>query len=66
MKYKESTRSPGYGKIFMKDLNGRITEELDLLRVIVLEDGKDFTVGELLGLVVVNQAQVDKIKGLEG
>ena len=65
MKYKESTRSPGYGKVFMKDLNGRITEELDLLRVIVVDGKNDYTIREILEMALGNAESMQEIDELK-
>ena len=65
MRYKENTRSPQYGKIFMKDENGRVEEVMDVLRVVVSHKGRNYTIKELLEEVANNQTEVAKISDLE-
>jgi hypothetical protein len=63
MDYKKNVRSPNYGKIFAYDAQGRVIETLDILKLRVLHDGGEFTVGQLLENVVELKEQVADQEG---
>lgn len=70
MKYKESARSPHYGRIYGFDNTGKQTEELDLLRIVVCKregekDCDEYTIGQLLRTVVEHKEDLKKIAILE-
>lgn len=49
MEYKQSARSPHYGKIISYDTQGRVVQEVDILRIKVVDSRKDeYGIGELL------------------
>jgi hypothetical protein len=51
MKYKESARSPRYGRIFSYDENGRELNELDILKIKLIHNESETTIGALLTLL---------------
>lgn len=53
MKYKESARSPQYGKIFAYDINGKIVDEVNVLKVIVEHEGSEYSIKQLLEKIIV-------------
>lgn len=70
MKYKETARSPHYGRIYGYDDTGKQIEELDLLRIVVCKkEGKkncdEYTIGQLLRAVVDHKEDLKKIATLE-
>lgn len=65
MNYKKNVRNPQYGKVFMKDKNGRVEEVLDVLKIVVVHNDKNYTIGDLLGFVAENEHQINKIQKLE-
>lgn len=62
MEYKQSARSPHYGKIVAYDTQGRVIQELDMLRIKVEHDGVDFTVGGILSYAVKHEGEVTILK----
>ena len=70
MKYKETARSPHYGKIYGYDNKGKQIEELDLLRIVVCKresekNCDEYTIGQLLRTVVEHKEDFKKIAILE-
>jgi hypothetical protein len=69
MEYKQSARSPHYGKIVAYDTQGRVIQELDMLRIKVEHDGVDFTIGGILTYAVKHEGEViilkEKVRLLE-
>lgn len=70
MKYKETARSPHYGRIYGFDEKGKQIEELDLLRIVVCKkEGKkncdEYTIGQLLRAIVDHKEDLKKIATLE-
>lgn len=65
MKYKESVRSPQYGKIFAYSITGKEVQELDILKLEVVHKGKEYTVGQLLQITSDHEEDLKKIKQLE-
>lgn len=64
MKYKESARSPQYGKIFAYDITGRV-QELDILKLEVVHKEKEYTIEQLLRTISDYKEDFKKIKQLE-
>lgn len=62
MEYKQSARSPHYGKIVAYDTQGRVIQELDVLRLKVEHDGVDFTIGGILSYAVKHEGEVTILK----
>ena len=58
MDYKKSSRSPQYGKIFAFDKNGKRIEELDVLKLVLVHNGKEYKIKELLETVVDLEAEL--------
>lgn len=56
MEYKPTARSPHYGKIFAYDQNGKEVQSIDILQVQLVHEGKNYTIKELLKLVIELQA----------
>jgi len=56
MQYKETARSPHYGRIFAYDASGKRTEELDILRVKLVHGNEEVTIKQLLEEVVNQRA----------
>lgn len=55
MEYKQSARSPHYGKIIAYDTQGRVIQELDVLRIKVVDNRKDeYEIGGLLEASIQN------------
>lgn len=50
MEYKQTARSPHYGKIFAYDETGKQVQELDILKIKLVHNGKEYTVGQLFEL----------------
>lgn len=65
MKYKESARSPQYGKIFAYSITGKEVQELDILKLKVVHKEKEYTVGQLLQIISDHEEDFKKIKQLE-
>lgn len=65
MKYKESARSPQYGKIFAYDITGREVQELDILKVKVVHKETEYTIEYLLRTISNYKEDFKKIKQLE-
>ena len=65
MKYKESARSPQYGKIFAYDITGREVQELDILKLEVVYKEKEYTIEQLLRTISDYKEDFKKIKQLE-
>ena len=63
MDYKKNVRSPNYGRIFAYDAQGREIESLDVLKLRVMQDGKEFTVAQLLQSVIELKEQVANQEG---
>ncbi len=66
MKYKESARSPRYGKFFTYDITGKEVQELDILKLKVVHKEKEYTIGQLLRITSDHEEDLKKIKQLEG
>ena len=58
MNYKESSRSPHYGKIFAYDKNGFEIQELDILKLVVLYNGREYSIKQLLQLAADSEAKL--------
>lgn len=58
MEYKPTARSPHYGKIFAYDQNGKELQTVDILKVQLIHNNTQYTVGDLLASVVVLEDRV--------
>ena len=65
MDYKKSSRSPTYGKIFAYDKNGRTIEELDILKLVLVDGGREYKIKELLEKIVKHEAELARLKASE-
>lgn len=65
MKYKESSRSPSYGKIFAYDKNGREIQELDVLRLVLVHNKREYKVQELFEKTLENEVELARLKASE-
>jgi hypothetical protein len=69
MENKQSARSPHYGKIVAYDTQGRVIQEIDMLRIKVEHDNVDFTIGGILTYAVKHEGEVavlkDKVAALQ-
>lgn len=65
MKYKETARSPEYGKIFAYNITGKEVQELDILKLEVVHKEKEYTIGQLLRIISDHEEDFKKIKRLE-
>lgn len=62
MNYKESARSPHYGRIYGYDESGKEIKELDVLKLkVVAKSGKLYTVAALLKKVLELERVIDKM-----
>lgn len=62
MNYKESARSPHYGRIYGYDESGKEMKELDVLKLkVVAKSGKLYTVAALLKKVLELESVIDKM-----
>ena len=62
MKYKDYTRSPQYGKIYSYNEAGKQVHELDILQLEVAHEDKEYTIADLLQMVVDHSAEEKKIQ----
>ena len=62
LKYKDYTRSPQYGKIYSYNEAGKQVHELDILNLELTHEDKDYTIAELLQMVVDHSAEEKKIQ----
>ena len=62
MDYKKSSRSPQYGKIFAFDKNGKRIEELDVLKLVLVHNGKEYKIRELLETIVELEIELTNVK----
>jgi hypothetical protein len=66
LKYKNYTRSPQYGKIYSYNEAGKQVHELDILGLELEHEGVEYTIAELLELVVAHSAEEKKIHAMLG
>ena len=48
MDYKQTARSPHYGRIFAYNETGKQVQELDILKIKLVHQNREYTVGQLL------------------
>ena len=58
MEYKQTSRNPNYGRIFAYDKNGLQIQELDVLKLVVVHNGKEYKISELLTLAAKSEAEL--------
>ena len=62
MDYKQTARSPHYGRIFAYDETGKTVQELDILKIKLVHVGKEYTVGQLFELAFKMEDENNALK----
>ena len=62
MTYKATARSPHYGRIFAYDEKGQEIKEIDILKVKVVSQNKEYVIGDLLKRVIDLDARLPLIE----